>query len=685
MKHALFIFICLPHLFVLGQQSILTDSNLPVLVIETDVNPNNNQPYQIVDNPKVPATMRLIYRPDGSRNYLTDISNPTYLNYDGKIMIETRGSSSQALEKKPYGFSTKLADNTTNNNVSLLGMPEENDWILNSLAFDESMIRDMLSYDLSRNMGNYAPRGQYVEVIINGDYRGVYVLMEKIKRDSKRVNLLELANSDNILPNVSGGYIVKSDKTTGGDFVAWYMDGPAGNSEFIYHYPDADDITVFQANYIESQFFGLEYLTGPINSSIENGYPRILDIPSFIDFMLVAEISSNVDAYRLSTYFHKDRNGKLRAGPVWDYNLTFGNDLFFWGYDRSHTDVWQFNNGDNTGAYFWLNLFNDPTYNCLLARRWTELSAEGELLDFETIESIIDYYTTLLDESAVREQERWGSVSNRLTNVNDMKTWLQERITWISANIGSIAACSNPILPNLVISKIHYNPVNQAGFLSDDLEYIEITNNSNELVDVSGFYFRELGISYQFPFGEIIPPNEKIVLSSNSLVFTQFHGFSPFGQYTRALSNKEYNFVLCDAFGNIIDEVHYFDSLPWPTAADGDGPFLSLVDLDSNNALAENWIASSAYASIANDELNNDLRAFPVPFTDELYVMTSNTQIQSISLIDLQGRVLMQFEDLNYIEGQPVLISTETLLRGVYFLHIQLTNGEAMNKQVLKN
>ena len=109
----LLVFACSP--FVCAEQNILTNSNLPIVIITTDTDPQSGSPYDIVDDPKVPATMKIINRPQGERNYLTDVTNAAYLNYNGKIGIELRGSSSQDLPKKPYGFSTKLADNTTNN------------------------------------------------------------------------------------------------------------------------------------------------------------------------------------------------------------------------------------------------------------------------------------------------------------------------------------------------------------------------------------------------------------------------------------------------------------------------------------------------------------------------------------------------------------------------------------------
>jgi len=671
-------------LIAFAQQTILTDSNLPILIIESDINPQNGQPYQIVDDPKVPATMKLIFRPDGSRNYLTDIDNSNFLNYNGKIMIEHRGSTSQALPKKPYGFSTKQPDNTTNNNVSLLGMPSENDWVLNSLAFDPSMIRDMLSYDLSRNLGSYASRGQYVEVIENGDYKGVYILMERIKRDSKRVNISNMSTNDNSLPDVSGGYIVKADKLTGGDVVAWQMQGPAGISNFIYHFPKPEVITPFQGSYIQGYFFNLDTRTNPANPSASDGYPDLIDIPSFIDFMLIAEVSSNVDAYQLSTFFHKDRGGKLRAGPVWDYNLSFGNDLFFWGYDRSLTNVWQFNNNDNTGPYFWLRLFNDPTYKCHFAKRWFETTAPGGPLHYETIEGIIDYYTDLLEESAAREQQRWGTVGGRLTNVQEMKTWLQARITWMNNNIGEPTNCVNPILPNLVITKIHYNPLNQTNFTSDELEFFEITNNSNDTVDLTGVYIRELGISYKFPAGSTAAPNQQIILCSNPMKFTQFYGYPPFGGYTRTLSNKSYNIVLCDAFGNVIDEVHYEDSSPWPSAADGNGPYLCLNDVNSDNALPQNWSACG-HVSIHEYGIGNlNLSVFPVPFGEQLNLFIEDYAIVNVTIYDMQGRLINNQEFVENQAGQSISLSTKSLDQGVYLVSVLLETGIVLTKSVVK-
>ena len=183
-----------------------------------------------------------------------------------------------------------------------------------------------------------------------GHIVGLY-LKEKIKPDKNRVNIVKVDTANNSLPELSGGYITKTDKTTGGDPIAWYMSSYIGfnDNQFIHHWPKPEDVSIQQNNYIKSVFLGLQSVCTVGNSSISTGFPSIIDIPSFVDFILINEIASNADAYMYSTFYHKDRNGKLRAGPVWDLNLTYGNDLFSYGFDRSKPDVWQFSNGSLEG------------------------------------------------------------------------------------------------------------------------------------------------------------------------------------------------------------------------------------------------------------------------------------------------------------------------------------------------
>jgi hypothetical protein len=661
---------------------ILTSSNLPIVIINTDINPNTGRPAEIPDEPKIGATMKIIFRTDGSRNYISDINNPEFLNYNGRIAIEKRGSSSQTLPKKAYGLTTLKDDNATKNNVGILKMPKENDWVLNSLAFDPSLIRNYLSYDLMRSTGNYAARGEYCEVVINGDYKGLYIFMEKLKIDDERINIVQINNTDNALPQLSGGYITKADKTTGGDPVAWTMQSYNGSTSYLHDSPKPNEITTQQNNYIKNQFTLLQNAATAQNASIVNGFPSIIDIPAFVDFMLINELASNADAYQYSTYFHKDRNGKLRAGPVWDFDLTYGNDLFHWGLDRSHYFVWQFDNGDNTGSKFWRDLYNNPTFKCYLAKRWQQLISENNPLNFNIIAEKIDRIVSLISEAAVRENMRWGTVPNQPGEIAKMKSWIQNRMNWMNGRLNNYSACANPVIPTLVISKINYHPMPAGNFKSDDLEFIEITNNSNQSVNLTGLYFSEPGISYQFPVNSTIHGGDKIILAGNEKSFLQFYGLVPFGSFTRDLSNKSEKIVLADAFGNVIDSVKYLDSLPWPVEADSGGYFLQLTDLKSDNSLAKNWTISSDLSVGVNDEqLSQSVNVYPNPARTIITIDGKQNQITSFELFDLSGRKMISRNEIN-MNYFPIDI--QKLLPGIYFIKLNFNRGESIIKKFSK-
>ncbi len=131
-------------------------SNLPIVVI-------NTHGQTIPDEYRIIADMGIIYNGPGQRNHVNDPFN----NYDGKISIELRGSSSQMFPKKQYALETEDAQGE-NLNVSLLGLPEENDWILNGPYSDKSLIRNVLIYRLARDLGNYASRTRFCELVLNG-------------------------------------------------------------------------------------------------------------------------------------------------------------------------------------------------------------------------------------------------------------------------------------------------------------------------------------------------------------------------------------------------------------------------------------------------------------------------------------------------------------------------------------
>ena len=411
---------------------------LPLMKIQTG---NQN----IVDEPKIPGSLQI---------YQEELLVEEHL-----IGIEIRGSSSQMFDKKSYGFETwdEMGEDL---NASLGGFPEEEDWILYGPYSDKSLVRNVLIFELSNNMGQYASKTKFYELEINGVFQGIYVLMEKIKRDRNRVDI-----SKNKVEDITGGYIIKIDKPTGdGD---WYDENIAfasqynttgllvdtGNINFLYEYPKADDISDEQKKYIQDYIHLFETALISENfESIENGYRQFIDLNSFIDFFILNEFSKNPDGFRLSTYLHKEKGGKLKMGPIWDFNLAFGNVNYCDG-DSPYGWAHRFNDicsGDNWQVPFWWNRFlDDPEYVILLKERWAIL--RSEILSSDTVlVRLRELQENLKGSSAIDKNfGKWLILGKYIwpnkfigdsydSEINYLEEWINQRFDWLDQNINEL-------------------------------------------------------------------------------------------------------------------------------------------------------------------------------------------------------------------------------------------------------
>ena len=642
-----------------------SSSTLPIIVINTCNDSINNE------NP-VRAKMKIIYHEDGRINHLSDTSDFRTLNYNGDIDIKIRGNSSQYSPKKQYKLHTFHAFDE-NNNVSLLGLPSENDWILNSIAFDPSYIRDFISYGLSAKIGNYAPRCRFCEVVIDGDYKGLYIFTEKMKAGKDRINVQHHHQGENI--NDDRAYIFKADRDI--DSTSWidisYHIPYSDTVVYNITYPNAEMITESQIEFVQNYYQNFTNQISMQNEAIDVGFPALIDIPSFIDFMLIGEFSSNVDIYQVSTYFHKDIQGKLRAGPVWDFNLTFGNDI---QYNRSRYNVWQFSNYNNEGAKFWTDLFNNPNFKCHLTRRWHELTDNGQPLNNESVFAFIDEAIVPITDAITRDCQRWEKTDHHESNIDSMKTWINNRINWMHTKLSTYEQCDDESVPNLVISRINYNPKQIGTNNPDQLEFIEITNNSDEQVNLTGIYFGGLGISYKFPINSHLMPHKSAIICSDSITFKQNYVQNPFGQYFRHLSNNWQRIALLDAWGNIIDEVTYSSLPPWPQEANGRGSFLELIDINADNSLAENWRAAEI---LSVESRNKDIISiFPNPFSDYIQIETNSAKT-TYTITNAIGHKVMSGESAN----KTIIINTSILPAGIYVIKIA-SDGETICQKIVK-
>lgn len=385
---------------------VALQSNLPIFVI-------NTFGVSIPDEPKITAHMGIIDNGPGNLNNINDPFN----NYDGSIGIEMRGQSTQMFPKKPYAIETR--DNSgANLDVSLLGMPQENDWILYPPYTDKSLLRNVVTFDMGHKMGEYCTRTKYCELVLNNDYKGVYVLMEKIKQDDNRVNIANLKPNEISGDDLTGGYILKVDKLDAG--FQYGIDGwlaianppypNAMNITFQFNSPDAVDIVSQQRDYIKSFVTTAENtLSGSAYANPENGYQKYFNAPSFVDFMFLCEISKEVDKYRYSTYFYKEKDsdgGKLFAGPAWDFNLGYGN-VDYWAPGIDYTG-WLYPMVSNNQAsiiFWWKRLMEDPYFRDLAKTRWVSLR-QNELSDAK-ITHVIDSILVHIDAAKDRNFQRW--------------------------------------------------------------------------------------------------------------------------------------------------------------------------------------------------------------------------------------------------------------------------------------
>jgi len=493
-----------PDWFQVPVEINFSSSNLQIMIIETAA----QQP--IPDEPKIMARMGLIDN-EGARNELTDAFN----DYDGLIGIERRGSSSQSFPKVGYGFETREEDGS-NNNVKLLGMPKENDWVLHGPYSDKSLMRNALAYTIGRELMDYAPRVRFCELMINGDYQGVYLLTEKIKRDGNRVDVNNLKADENSGDDLTGGYILKIDKFTGANNGNWTSDYPAQDNidfyiNFQYDSPEADEITSEQINYIQNYVGDFEdALAGDDFIDIENGYRKYIDPETFIRFWIVNELAKNVDGYRLSTYFYKDKNSidpKIKMGPIWDFNLGFGNADYC---TSGNPEGWVYNQFNEVCPqdgvpipFWWKRLLEDPNFQIELVEDWRTLR-QNELSTDKVIAKV-DSMQTLLAEAQTRNFARWEVLGNYVwpnffigntyeEEVTWLKNWLTDRLNWMDANIDFLLPIQT-FLPHQS-SSVFPNPFQKQFTLAFSPTTI-ISNATLQITDASGkvVYSEQLNIS----------------------------------------------------------------------------------------------------------------------------------------------------------------------------------------------
>ncbi len=589
----------------------------------------------------------------------------------------------------------------------LLGMPSESDWILYApWTIDRAMVRNGLMYDLSRQMGRWAPRTRYVEVYANydggdlaaSDYVGVYVLMEVIKRDDSRVDIDELTPTQSSAPAITGGYILQIDEPELND-ASWSTsrEYPRGGSQFIHVEPERVDLSSAQVAYIrdyvqdaEDALFGSNF-TDPLQ-----GYQAYFDVDAAIDFHILNVFAANPDAFRLSTYLTKDRGGKLTFGPIWDFDRGMGPD----GDDRAADPTkWMSDEAYLWVTQYWNRFFDDPNFEQRWVDRWQEL--RKTVFSEANLQATLDSHTSQLSAAQSRNAARWGGgvapnggaladpgLNGWQGEISHLENWLLARVNWIDTQmisapvfgvdpgfiaINSSVTLSSPpgtsiyytldgsdpragggaIRPgamlytgpisiaqsttitarargagdffggwsgdeaglfsveapanfsNLRITELHYHPANATTAEltavpdadDNDFEFVELTNISQNPISLNGLKFVE-GIGFDFSLGSVasLDAGESVIVVSRAAAFVARYGDGALiaGEYTGSLANGGEQIVLRDGSDQLIHDFTYSDNAPWPTAADGGGPSLEVINTSGDYSHAMTWVVSLA-------------------------------------------------------------------------------------------
>lgn len=426
-------------------------SNLPLLIL-------NTAGRSVGADVRTAAFVTAIDTVRGRASLLTP---PSFL---GNAQIELRGQSSLMFPKLPYNLELNDA-NGNDLKEPLLGLPSESDWVLYNPYTDKPFLQNFLAYELHRKMGHYSPRCRFVEVFVDasgnkldypGDYMGIYILVEKIKLAGNRVDLARLSPQQNAEPEISGGYMIKKDKDSPGDRNFSTLGGNGFSAQMLkIHEPKPREITTAQFNWIRNYLIQFEkalYSTTWLSATGTNHYSYYIDADSFVDNHWIVEFAKQIDGYRLSNYMSKDRGGKLRMEPIWDWNLSFGNADYL---DGQNTANWYYAQlGDN--EHIWLRRLmcgttgssgtsGDPDFNQKIADRWSVLRTN--IFSSTNVLARIDELAAYLDEAQVRDFAKWPRLGSYVWPnpplystpttyagiISNMKNWVRGRYNWIDS------------------------------------------------------------------------------------------------------------------------------------------------------------------------------------------------------------------------------------------------------------
>ncbi len=391
------------------------ESHLPLVVIDL-------KGQEIPSAYKFDQTEGRFVLIDGTDPYITAsisiIDNDSNVNclgddpeLESAIQIKYRGNSSLTYDKHQYRI--KLVDDEgLSQDLDVMGMGAESDWILNISMIDESLIRNYMSYSIVSEFMPYTPDLRFCEVVMkNGndyEYQGLYLMMEPVEQGSDRVDIQDYSEKNDYT-----SYLVRRDRY---DEEGVMLDTYATKNELCYgyldlKYPKNEDVTQEVIDYVTNDISEIEKIIFSDDKDTFLQYPKYIDVDSFVDYFILNEFFANYDAGNNSTYMYKDARGKLCMGPIWDYD----------------------NMADNMSSYIlfpelvsfegqpWFNkLLQSEDFCKKLEKRYKEL--RKTYFSDKFITSFVDDTTKYLGNAQKRDYSRWNDIytSDKFDVLKDM-------------------------------------------------------------------------------------------------------------------------------------------------------------------------------------------------------------------------------------------------------------------------
>ena len=395
---------------------------------------------------KINTNMRIIYN-EGGENSPQNKANI----YDGFAGVEFRGHFEKILRKKK-SYSMETRDSYGENlNVSILGMPEENDWILhptNTGSF-HSLFKNIFPYEIYRQTNQYTPKLRFVELIIDDKYQGIYTLMERIKRDNNRIAIKKMQPSDVAGDKLTGGWLFRVRGNEGYLPGAGWTGRPSigkEGSDYQFIHPDKKNIVPEQKAYIEKAVGQVEDRFSELISTDIKNLEDYIDIDSWIAYAIVIEMSGPTEFGVQETFLYKNRDSltgsKLFMGPPWDLDNSLGKQshwLLMNGRFKDSKPKWSYRSP-------WIyNVYSAPQIHRAFKNQW-QTFRKNKFSDSDIEKIVNDFFEPMTVEVLIREANRWypdlseEEIRNtwRKSFVERITQVLKQRADWVDNHISEL-------------------------------------------------------------------------------------------------------------------------------------------------------------------------------------------------------------------------------------------------------